>query len=103
MTVKKTAKIQGKKPPPTSGKDRIKGYLKKEIDSALYTRKLESYIQRRNIKIALGVGKLDNFLEHFENGFYEVAPTDPKLPYGKDFNRRPKIRRISSKTIKKGG
>lgn len=88
-------------------KGEIAGWLKEEIEAERLKRELNRFLERRNIRQALGVGDVATFIKEFEGGFKNSAKeTKPQLDdegeaaiYGEAKENRPKVKKISQEWV----
>lgn len=101
-----------KKPPRDNKKDRkpkspaeekknFKEELKDRIDSYQEVVEADGFLQRRNIRTAMGVGNLAAWAKEFEQGYGGTAiehpkkPVNPQLPYEEYQEERPAIKKVN--------
>lgn len=88
-------------------KGELSEWFREEINAELFKRDLDGYLDRRNIRQALGVGDLKVYTEQFEEGMKNSATEtkpqvdDKKQPliYGKPRENRPKVKKISTEYV----
>jgi hypothetical protein len=81
------------------------GALERAVEAASLARKVEAFLQRRNIKISLGIGDLDNWITSAEKGYTDnpesdslrFPESDASQPYGRPTTQNPSIREIDTK------
>jgi len=84
------------------------GALDRIVDAAGLAQRLTSFLMRRDIREALGIGDLDNWISSAEKGYTDNLETEslrfpesnPFEPYGRPATQNPVIREIDTKEDK---
>jgi hypothetical protein len=81
------------------------GALERAVDAAGLARKLEAFLMKKNVREAIGIGDLDNWISSAEKGYTDnpeseslrFPESDASQPYGRPATRNPTIREIDTK------
>ena len=84
------------------------GALEKAVEAASLSQKLASFLLKKDIREALGIGDLDNWISSAEKGYTDnpeaeslrFPESDASQPYGRPASQNPSIREIDTKDPK---
>ncbi|MDF0551690.1 hypothetical protein [Kamptonema sp. UHCC 0994] len=86
---------------PAEEKKNFKNDLEARIDSYQEVAETDGFLNRRNVRTALGVGDLRKWAKEFEQGYGGTAtehpkkPINPQLPYEEFQEERPIIKKVN--------
>lgn len=89
--------IQKRKRGSKTTKEDVRQFLGNEVESILLTRNMEDYLQRQNIRKAMGVGDMAKWIKDFQKDYPKHEEKPDATPSEESTDEKIKLRRNRKK------